>query len=306
MENPTGIQDEHSKSLLDFGLPNHMAMFGRRLWFAYTDDPQGMSEIARLKLTGGKQKGEYDPKIEHHVFAALSFRLSLDPCMHNPKTIPLIRTAVNSHMRVVVSMDEEAGTMHTTTPSEPILAKAAMEHLCIGSNWALSIGTLVKNLLDKGLVEKGLKGELYARLLLTLAHDSVRLRGHARSQALRLELMKPFTVQDFLEELYAENHHEFIKNVEPQILEARMNFTHFVPAHENLPVKEDLSPKEDLPPKEDLSPMVIPDLLHELLRRSAALQLAPNQPTYDTIAHLLWRRERGSGPFEMRLPSGTG
>jgi hypothetical protein len=35
-----------------------------------------------------------------------------------------------------------------------------------------SISTLVGKLLDKGIVEKGLKGELYARLILIPAHDS--------------------------------------------------------------------------------------------------------------------------------------
>src|SRR6516162_1302917 len=44
-----------------------------------------------------------------------------------------------------------------------------------------------------------------------------------------------------------------------------MNFNHFVPAGENL------------------RPEVIPELLHDLLRRSAALQLAHNQPTYDIM-----------------------
>src|SRR5437660_12716780 len=96
--------------------------------------------------------------------------------MYNAKAIPLIRTAVNSYMRVVISIDQDIGTMDTITPSEPMLAKAAMEYLCIGYSWPASINTLVRELLEKGRVEKGLKGELYARLLLILAHDWVRLR----------------------------------------------------------------------------------------------------------------------------------
>jgi hypothetical protein len=151
-------------------------MFGRRLWYAYIDDPEEMNRLAKVKLIGGVRKGSYQPHNQHHVFAALSFRLSLDACLHNSKAVPLIRTAINSHMRVVDSINQDIGTMDTFTPSEPILAKAAMEHLCSEMNWSISINTLVRELLEKGLVEKGLKGELYARLVVILAHDWVRCR----------------------------------------------------------------------------------------------------------------------------------
>ena len=284
MQDSTRIQDELRKSLSDFGEPKHMAMFGRRLWFAYSDDPKEMDKVAKLKLIGGVQRGLYEPHNVNHVFAALSFRLSLDPCMHNSDTLPLIGTAVNSHMRVVISIDEEAGTMHTITPSEPIIAKVAMEYLCAEYNWATSITTLVRELLGKGLIEKGLKGELYARLLLILAHDWVRCRKRQVSLLNREppqepqsissrtpnpesspKFMKSFTVKDFLEALYVKGYHKSINVVDPQILGARMNFTHFVPAYANL------------------SPQDLPDLLSDLLRRSAALQLAPNQPTYDML-----------------------
>src|ERR1700733_9619367 len=52
-------------------------------------------------------------------------------------------------------------------------------------------------------------------------------------------------------------------------IKARMNFNHFVPTDENLTSK------------------IVPELLHDLLRRSAALQLAHDQPhdqpTYDKL-----------------------
>jgi hypothetical protein len=174
--------------------------------------PKEMDAIARLKPIGGQQQVSYIPTNENQVFAVLSFRLSLDACLHNSKVIPLIRTAVNSYMRVVISMDEETGIMHTITPSDPILAKAAMDILCTGYNWAISIDTLVRNLLEKGLVEKGLKGELYARLLLILAQDWIRLR---RGQVLPdesdgLNFIKSFTVRDFLKTLYAKNYHKLL------------------------------------------------------------------------------------------------
>jgi hypothetical protein len=292
-------QNELGKSLSDFGKPKHMAMFGRRLWYAYVDDPEQMNDLAKLKLIGGKQQGSYEPHNEHHVFAALSFRLSLDASLHNSKSIPLIRTAINSHMRVVISINQDTGTMDTIAPSEPILAKAAMEHLCDNElNWPVSINTLVRELLEKGLVEKGRKGELYARLVVILAHDWVRYRRgrqvsgkaggelhqnansdggiHQRINSggeihqgsnpdFRPKFMKSFTVREFLEALYAEKGHESIMKIDSKILDARMNFTHFTLTQENL------------------CDEVLEALFVFLLRRGAALQLAPAQPTYDIL-----------------------
>jgi hypothetical protein len=278
-------QDELGKSLSDFGKPKHMAMFGRRLWYAYIDHPEEMNRLAKVKLIGGVRKGSYLPYNQHHVFAALSFRLSLDACLHNVKAIPLLRTAINSHMRVVNSIDLGTGTIDSFAPSEPILVKAAMEHLCSETNWSISIKTLVRELLEKGLVEKGLKGELYARLVVILAHDWVQC--HQEQQVSDRELhqetnlgggihhesdpdsypkfMKSFTVWEFLRALYAKKGHSSIMKVDKKILEARMNFTHFIPARRNLRA-------------ENLS-----DLLVDMLRRGAAVQLSPVQPTYDIL-----------------------
>jgi hypothetical protein len=76
--------------------------------------------------------------------------------------------------------------------------------------------------------------------------------------------LSTFTVREFLMALYA-GEHKSIAKVDPEILQARMNFTHFATAHENLCQE------------------VLPDLFVDLLRRSAALQLGPFQPTYDML-----------------------
>jgi hypothetical protein len=268
MQNGEQKRIELCKPMSQFSEPKHMAMFGRPLWFAYHDAVE-MNWLAKLKLVGGKQGATYNPGDEHHVFAAMSFRLSLDVCVQNPKALHLARSAVNSYMRVVVSVDQNTGVLDTVTPSEPVLAVAAMEHLCKGSNWPSSITTLIAGLLENGLIEKGLRGELYSRVVLTLAHDSVRmaalLRPGGSISRFCPRLVPTFAVKDFLIALYAKDHHESIATIAPQILEARMNFTHFVPAGENL------------------SPGVVLPLCHDLLRRNAAMQLAPAQPTYDKL-----------------------
>jgi hypothetical protein len=264
MQNPKLREEELLKPLEKFAKLEHMALFGRPLWYAYAGQDENMLDLAKLKLIGGRQYGCYDATNPNHVFATLSFRLSLDVCLQNPSTIPLARTAVNSFMRVVISMDHETGTMDTLAPSEPVLARAAMEHLCSEKNWSKSIQTLSVELLEKGLIEKGRKGELYARFVLILAHDWNRWIHRLQTGPV-LVFAPTFSVSDFLKALYAEDHHESIRKLPGRIQKAKMNFNHFVPAYENLTAE------------------VIPALCHDLLRRSAAMQLAWQQETYDLL-----------------------
>lgn len=255
--NPDLEAAEFSKPFSDFSEPRYMARFGRPLWYAY-HDVQTMNDVARLKLVGDK-KAPFDPGNKDHVLASLSFRLSLDVCLQNPTVIPLVETAVNKYMRIAISMDQKTGLIDTLTPSEPILSRAAMEHLCHSDNWSASIQTLVNQLLQPGLIEKGPKGELYARLVLILAHDCIR-RG-----IMDEDLLPPFTISDFLKELYAGTHHQHIDNIPEEILSAKMNFNHFVPSHENL------------------TSMVTVEVCHDLLRRSAAMHFTANQKVIDLL-----------------------
>jgi hypothetical protein len=280
MQDPDRRVEELRKPLSDFADPRHMALFGRPLWYAY-ENPADMNRLAKLKLLGGKQLSTFDHTNEHHVFAALSFRLSLDVCLQNPTSISLTRTAVNSFMRVVISIDQDTGIMDTLTPSEPVLAIAAMQHLCYEANWTNSIRTLTKKLLEAGLIEKGHKGELYARLVLILAHDWVRWARHFQPETSESvpesvqEIQPTFTVSDFLTALYGKDHVISIQKIPERIRMAKMNFTHFVPAHGNLTSK------------------IIPALCHDLLRRSAAMQLAWKQAAIDLLLPIYYGQEDG-------------
>ncbi|KIX10159.1 uncharacterized protein Z518_01240 [Rhinocladiella mackenziei CBS 650.93] len=75
------------KPLKTFVEPKYMALFGRPLWYAYGDQLEHMAKVARLKHIGGQQGGSYNPRNPDHVLAALSFRLSLDVCLQNPRTL---------------------------------------------------------------------------------------------------------------------------------------------------------------------------------------------------------------------------
>ncbi|KAI9779346.1 MAG: hypothetical protein M1839_007454 [Geoglossum umbratile] len=270
--------EELSKAMTEFSTLQHMKIFGRPLWFAYTNLDK-MMQVAEKKLIGGKE-GRYDPKNVDQVFAMLSFRISLDLCLENPRSLALAQVAVNYHMRVLIAIRQDIEALDTFTPSEPVLSEVAIRYLCEpktgrkrGSEesdkyeenvrkmtWSASIKTLTQKLLQGGLIAKGTKGELYSRLILILARDCVHL-----DLRLCLKPTSPFTVREFLMALYSDEHHESIRAIEPCMLNALMNFTHFTTTDENLHLDNTA------------------ELCHDLLRRSAALQLAPNQPLYDHL-----------------------
>ncbi|KAI9860589.1 MAG: hypothetical protein M1813_006013 [Trichoglossum hirsutum] len=271
-------EEELSKAMTEFSTLQHMRVFGRPLWFAYTDLDK-MMQVAAKKLIGGKE-GPYDPKNVDQVFATLSFRISLDLCLENPRSLALAQVAVNYHMRILMAIHQDIEALDTFTPSEPILSEAAIRYLCEpktgrkeGSEesdkyegnvhkmrWSASIKTLAQKLLQGGLIAKGTKGELYSRLILILARDCVHL-----DSGLHLKPTSPFTVREFLVALYSDKYHESICAIEPRVLNALMNFNHFTTTDENLHLNNTA------------------ELCHDLLRRSAALQLAPNQPLYDHL-----------------------
>src|SRR5437016_4848226 len=64
-----------------------MALFGRPLWHAFKDSDE-MLRVAKTKLIGGRKLTWFVPTDSDHVFAVLSFRLSLDVCLENPITLP--------------------------------------------------------------------------------------------------------------------------------------------------------------------------------------------------------------------------
>ena len=122
------------------------------------------------------------------------------------------------------------------------------------------------------MIEKGLKGELYSRLVLILAHDWLRW-GKALAARASPRFTPTLTVDKFLMSLYASKYHELIRKIPSEILEARMNFTHFVSTSKHLYLD------------------TIPGLCHDLSRRSVALQLASNQPTYDKLIPIYFGKE---------------
>jgi hypothetical protein len=241
------------ESMQHFATERHMATFGRPLWSAYSNP----LEIALVKLFGGQEK--FNVEDPNHIFAVLSVRLFLDFNIANPKTLPLAQNAVNLHMRLVNWMDPSTGNISTTTPSEPILSLAAMGSL--QGKWSEVINAFTAEFLDRWFIDKGSEGELYARLIFTLARDSTL---HLPTDSKKLI----FTVEDFLQNLYTPSFHGRLAGIDKEVRDAKMNFLSFSATKELLP---------------DETLCSFQSLRYLLLRRNAALQLAPLQPSFDLL-----------------------
>lgn len=170
---------EFTKPLEQFATAHHMTLYGRPLWSGYRrHEPQTIRGfvLGKLLTTSGNALRAYNPSNIYHVFAVLAARVSLDPCLNTEEAADLAREAVNSHLRIILDLHPFSGRMTTVTPVEPIVAEAAafllMENDIDGKHyWVQSIKSLVQKLLNPGLIEKGLRGELFARIVLVLGRD---------------------------------------------------------------------------------------------------------------------------------------
>jgi hypothetical protein len=152
---------------------------------------------------------KYDENNRDQVFAALSFRLAIDVCAANPRVMLLVDRAVGSHLCVIDGLDPNTGIISSLAPSEPILAQAAIELLnSFPTYWMLSVNKLTQKFVQCGFMERGLKGELFARLVLAPAHDAPYQRAlptASPTEPLPLKEMPltpvSFSVREFLTKL---------------------------------------------------------------------------------------------------------
>jgi hypothetical protein len=286
LADPALCPQELAKPLCEFATAGHMTMFGRPLWLVYAGKSyEEIRGMATYKLLCGRS--DYSPSNKHHVFAAMASRLCLDPCMNNEEATALAHEAVNSHLRVVVGTDSSSGWMTTVTPSEPIVADAVAEILAAPAKWQSSVRTLAHDLLSKGLVDKGSKGELFSRLLLILARDIVLAKTPARD----FKWSQYFKLSEFLDTLYTSICFQDLESRRPEkrrrssattfsasFSSAVMNFSHFTSTDQHL------------------RPETIRDLLHNLMRQQAALQLCHGQQYWDLLIPIYFGEP--SAPFD--------
>ena len=297
-------ETELQKPLNQLATKEHMTLFGRPLWLIYKDyDVQTLRKIVLAKLLHNSEGFYYSDNLDH-VFAALAARILLDPCTQlvNSSARDLAGRAVTGHLRLVIHFDGEHRIFATMTPSEPVVSDAVAWTLCstpqsgttpvsgpgsMSTNWESSIRTLVRHLLHPGIIEKGLKGELYVRLLLILARDFLLKSTVHPTQPPSFPYSQPFTVLAFLQSVFSSNIYEQIISMVPRqrikgfetrvagqqqlshaFSNAWCNFTHFVNTDRNI--------KRNAPGE-------FRELMHGCILQHAALQCAFGQPIWDLI-----------------------
>src|SRR5262245_29214084 len=125
---------------------------------------------AMVQLTTGE---DFNVHNRNHVFAVLSQRFCLEPALACSEAIELADRSVSHHMRLITGFSINQASFYTHTPSEPTLVLAAISLLYKGDSkrYPASLAKLSHDMCSAGLIEKGLSGELAARILLLTARD---------------------------------------------------------------------------------------------------------------------------------------
>ncbi|KAJ7292789.1 hypothetical protein C8J57DRAFT_1457170 [Mycena rebaudengoi] len=186
-------------------LGEHMAIkelqvYGRPLWKMYT--PDEALRLAHVKLLFADELSfSYAPLIEQQTFALYSQRICLT--FHPSESSQVVEVAaVESHMRMVKGY--RAGTLLTCCPSEPILALSAAILMNRTPKHRRQTSQSLVKLVSKYRVDRGLEGELYARLVLVMARDFATMQPSSLGSSGFLEggywdpALRPVSLQSML------------------------------------------------------------------------------------------------------------
>lgn len=193
-------------------------------------------DFAMFKLNGGNP-------IKHGIssdskLSALNIRILLDFEPRRQVAVAKAASLVAGHMLIAHCIPEHREYIWVGAPSEPILAEAA-GHIM---RTMRDIPRFLMEQQDFGYISKGDRGELVARLLLTLAHDSATLLTLGLGS---MRCSTPILLTTFLKALLAPSHFEEVMNSYPTNIQAGtkdsvpfkeafktaiLHFTHFVKA----------------------------------------------------------------------------
>jgi hypothetical protein len=186
--------------------------------------------LASLKILNGEV---FDEKNANHVFAVLSQRLCLDPVLACAEAIQLADRSVAHHMRLITGFSDDHSVCYTHSPSEPVLVLGAIDILYSAPPKRLGkvLSTLTHDLCRAGLVDKGVLGELGARILLLTARDYAAPTKPFRN------LLEPVRLLVFIEKLFGTTEWGGSDQgkFDSAFADAYVNFTHWIVTKEALP-----------------------------------------------------------------------
>lgn len=192
---------------------------------------------------------------ERGSLAALSTRLLLEFEPKREKAAMMENELVAGNMRIVYSIPNHQEYIRSGYPSEPILAEAAaqimeaLEKMDAGRSRSTPLKEL-KKFVDRNLISIGERGELVARLLLTLAHDKAINKFKSLRRGDNIKFSQPISLLEYLDCLVPRQWMKSVRecravnlfsslNLEEAFRGAKIHFTHFVKAESPLMLSDE-------------------------------------------------------------------
>ncbi|KAG9075833.1 hypothetical protein FRC06_009862, partial [Ceratobasidium sp. 370] len=148
-----------------------MVRYGRSLFWTRYENGDGSVKTNIVSFARMKLAGKHDDQLDDDgQLAALSVRFGLSFDRSRAEARRMEDRLVEGHMRVAFSIPKHREYIYAEALSEPILAEAAAQLMHLGEMWKKPLGVLFDSR-NSGLIGKGERGELLARLLSTKAHD---------------------------------------------------------------------------------------------------------------------------------------
>ncbi|CCM02478.1 uncharacterized protein FIBRA_04578 [Fibroporia radiculosa] len=209
------IKDRQFKLSEAFDL-SVVCRFGRPLWFALykrgnLDVRNSPISFALSKLTGF-----------NNYYADAGSHLLLD-MEHRQEYVRHLETEmVDGHMRIAFSVPKHRQYMYSGYPSEPTFAEAAAQEKegevegkeKRKESWRVS--DILSQHVRDGLISKGERGELVARLILIQTFDAAFKKARVdKCNGDGERINWPVRLLDFLEALFGKTHMEAIKSSRP-------------------------------------------------------------------------------------------
>ncbi|KAH8113031.1 hypothetical protein DFH11DRAFT_1727969 [Phellopilus nigrolimitatus] len=165
------------KTLKDVSTIHFMSQFGRPMFSSLMGAMVHGTELHMVNLARAKLIASGKPNIAQMTddakLAVLAVRLLLDLNTSRADTQARLARLVQNHMAIAFSIPKHREALSVGYPSEPILAEAAARQMYDMRNGAdaVNVSLLLQEFAERGLVDKGERGELVARLIFTLAYD---------------------------------------------------------------------------------------------------------------------------------------
>jgi hypothetical protein len=168
---------------------------------------------------------------EHQQLACIAQRIPIEFNSTTFLSQSKERKQVEGHLRVCLKIDATFESMVTTSASEPLLSEAAY---AIIASKSIDVPNAMKRVLEGFAINKGLRGEFIAMLLLTMARDvAVGQPGHQYQPLSRI-----FSVGHFINGclfrsgMKPNDFAQVMLDLSNEFTNSVMHFNHFIKIHD--------------------------------------------------------------------------